>query len=39
MAPKDRRQYYEDLGKQMKLKRAETLTENALKECFKKSKL
>lgn len=35
----DRKQYYEELGKQVKLKKAESLTENILKECFRKSKL
>lgn len=37
--PKDRRLFYENLTKKMKMKKAETLTESVLKECFKKSRL
>lgn len=37
--PKDRKNFYEGLAKKMKMKKAETLTESILKECFKKSRL
>ena len=35
----DRKTYYDDLGKQLRMKKAETLTQSVLKDRFKKSKL
>ena len=35
----DRKTYYEELGKKLRMKRTETLTESVLKERFKKSML
>ena len=36
---KNRKAYYEDLKKNMRMKKAETFTQSALKERFKKSML
>ena len=35
----DRKIYYEDLGKQLRMKKVETMTQHVLKERFRKSML